>query len=180
MPDEIDFRLQDGAAALQELPELTDIYREVYAEPPYHSGPLWDTQSFAERTGRQANGDGFSMTTARLPDGVLIGYSFGLTFPAGRWWSGDATPPSPDVMETAKFAVIELLVRQPFRGRGIGRRLLDDLLAGRIESYAILTAVPDAPARDLYRRWGWQQVGTAHHTLDSPVLDSLVLPLHTS
>jgi GNAT superfamily N-acetyltransferase len=107
----------------------------------------------------------------------LIGYSFGLTFPESRWWSGDATAPPQEILSVAKFAVIELLVRKQFRGHGVGRRLLDELLSERTESYAILTAMPDAPAREAYRRWGWRQIGTAHHTPDSPVLDALVLPL---
>jgi len=177
MADEIEFCLQDGQAALSVLPELTQIYQEVYAEPPYDSGPLWETTSFTERTGRQVHRDGFSMSPARLPSGELIGYSFGLTFPEGRWWSGDATAPPPEILSVAKFAVIELLVRKPFRGHGVGRRLLDELLSERAESYAILTAMPDALAREAYRRWGWRQIGTAHHTPDSPVLDALVLPL---
>jgi ribosomal protein S18 acetylase RimI-like enzyme len=159
------------------MPELTSIYREVYAEPPYSSGALWNVESFQDRTVRQAGRDGFAMVTARLPSGELIGYSFGLTFPAGRWWSGDATAPPPAILNADKFAVIELLVRERFRERGTGRRLLDELLSGRGEAYAVLTAMPDAPARELYRRWGWIPVGTAHHTPESPVLDSLVLPL---
>jgi hypothetical protein len=43
---------------------------------------------------------------------------------------------------------------------GIGRRLLDELLAGRRQRWATLTVVPAADARAIYDRWGWRQVGS--------------------
>lgn len=177
MTEDFEFRAQDGQDALYQLAELTEVYSEIYAEPPYNSGPLWAVEAFTDRTSRQAQRAGFAMVTARQPTGQLVGYAFGLPFAEGRWWTGDATPAPQEILDAPKFAVIELLVRKPFRGHGIGRHLLDDLVAPRTETYAILTTMPDAPAREHYRRWGWQQVGTAHHTPESPVLDSLVLPL---
>ncbi|MCZ9342273.1 GNAT family N-acetyltransferase, partial [Streptomyces sp. TRM76130] len=45
------------------------------------------------------------------------------------------------------------------RGRGHGRVLLEALLAGRTERYAVLAASTRAPARELYRRWGWTKAG---------------------
>lgn len=177
MPDDVVIVRSDGAAVEGVLTEITNLYREVYAEPPYNSGPLFDLVSFRERTLRQAARDGFTLVTARDHDGNLAGFAFGVPFAAGRWWSGDATPPPDEILSAAKFAVIELVVRQSHRGHGIGRSLITTLLAERPEPYAFLTAFPDAPAREVYRRWGWTQVGTAHHTPDSPILDSLVLPL---
>jgi GNAT superfamily N-acetyltransferase len=166
-----------GSSIDDELPDMTIVYQEVYSEPPYNSGPLFDVDSFVVRTRRQAGRDGFSLVTARQTDDYLVGFAFGFVFEQGRWWSGEPTPPPAEILTSRKFAVIELAVRQPFRGRGIGRALMDALLAGRSETYAVLTAFPDAPAREAYRRWGWTQTGTAHHTPESPILDALALKL---
>jgi GNAT superfamily N-acetyltransferase len=158
------------------IEQLAQVYAEVYAEPPYDAGDLWDVQTFLKRTHRQTERDGFSFVGSEA-EGHLAGFSFGLTFGEGVWWSGDATEPPADLRAASKFAVIELVVRRQFRGRGIGRQLISDLLAGRPEQYAILTAMPNATAREIYRRWGWVQTGTAQHTPQSPILDALALAL---
>lgn len=73
--------------------------------------------------------------------------------------------------------MIELVVRQPFRGSGLGRTLLTTLLAERPEAYATLLSVPEAPAHEMCERWGWQKVGTVQPTPYAPVMDAMVLPL---
>ena len=59
-----------------------------------------------------------------------------------------------------KLAVIEWAVLPDRRGAGVGRRLLDELLAGRREQWATLTVVPAADASVIYDRWGWRQVAS--------------------
>ena len=179
MSDEASVHLihRGGADVTTLFERMADVYEEVYAEPPYLSGPLFSRQRFTERTLRQAEAEGFAMVTAER-DGDLAGFAFGLTFAPGKWWGGgEATPPPPEVLAAPKFAVIELVLRQPYRGQGIGHAMLNELLAKRGERWAFLTAHPDAPARRLYQRWGWQHIGTAHHGPGSPVFDSLILPL---
>jgi GNAT superfamily N-acetyltransferase len=166
-----------GTTVTAKLDDLAKIYTEVYAEPPYSSGPLWSAESFVARTRRQTTRNGFTFIGAHAGQ-ELVGFAFGLTFDEGTWWSGDPTPPPEEILEASKFAVIELVVIRQRRGQGVGRQLLNRLLAERPERYAILTAMPDAPAREMYGRWGWHQTGTAHHTPDSPVLDALVFRLH--
>ena len=165
----------DGAVALAIIDELTKLYAEVYAEPPYSSSPLYEEQAFISRTTRQADREEFAIVLARDSGGQLIGFSFGLPFQPGKWWAGDATPPPEELLSAAKFAVIELVVKVEWRGHGLGGRLLSDLLRERPEKYAILTADPDAPARQIYTHWGWEQIGTARHTDDASVMDQLVL-----
>ena len=158
------------------LPAMTDLYAQVYAEAPYLGGTVQDCESFVERTLRQTQRPGFSIVWV-MADQTLVGFAFGFTFPAGGWWKGEATPPPPEIMAGEKFAVIELVVRRDHRGLGLGRRLLDELLAGRHEPHAVLTAQPDAPARAIYDHWGWRQVGVARHGPTLPLLDQLVLDL---
>ncbi|MEU4420320.1 GNAT family N-acetyltransferase [Actinoplanes sp. NPDC024001] len=165
-----------GAMVASRLEELARIYAEVYAEPPYDSGELWSEAAFVDRTRRQAVRNGFAFYAA-LVDRQVAGFSFGLPLAEGVWWSGDATEPPADLRAASKFAVIELIVRRRWRGMGIGHRLLDRLLADRTEQFAILTAMPAAPARQMYERWGWIKTGTARHLPESPVLDALALRL---
>lgn len=152
-----DIRHQDRQYVLQHLEELADLYEAVYAEPPYNAAPKFSRGRFLERTRDQVLGTGFALVAAHDND-ALIGFAFGFTLPAGGWW-GNATFPPETLKAASKFAVVELVVARPSRGLGLGRQLLDALLADRSEPYATLAAVLDAPAYEMYMRWGWTKVG---------------------
>lgn len=174
---DIELKRRTGAEAAATAEELTDLYVAVYAEPPYGGGSIYARDAFIERTTRQASQDGFALITAHA-GGQLVGFSFGLPFEAGSWWAGIVEPDPPaEIVEPPKFAVIELVVAPSHRGRGLSTRLLHELLAGRPEPYAMLLAHPDAQARAIYERWGWQQVGTNRPREDAPAADVLVLEL---
>lgn len=173
----MEYSTGDGATALAILDELVPLYLAVYAEPPYNSPALCSEDAFRARTTRQAGRDGFAITTARTTGGELQGFSFGFSFGPGGWWSGEADPPSPEVLAGPKFAVIELVVSRAARGQGIGRRLINLLLVDRPEPYAMLTAVPAAPARAIYEHWGWRPIGHAKHQPDAEIMDQLLIPL---
>jgi GNAT superfamily N-acetyltransferase len=171
---EIAFRTLAGESAV-----LSDPYVELYlatrAEPPYNSGSLYRRERYLERTARQAERPGFTAVCAE--DGpTMVGFGFGL--PLEGWWGGQATACPPEVAEAEKlFAVIELNVCKDYRGRGIGGRLLEELLAGQDAPYATLLANPAAPAHAMYLRRGWRVVGTVRAAPDAMVSDALVLDL---
>ncbi|MEQ4299953.1 N-acetyltransferase [Plantactinospora sp. B6F1] len=169
----------DGPAFLATLDEVTALYVAVHGEGPQGDSPLYARETFLKRTNRQAVRPGFAATLARRgATDELAGFAFGLPFPPGVWWASHRRDDPPaEVLEASKFAVIELNVAGAFRGRGLARRLLDLLLAGRPEPFAILTTTPESPARSMYVRWGWKQIGTAQHTPEAPCMDQLVLPL---
>jgi GNAT superfamily N-acetyltransferase len=170
---------QDGSAIADSIDDMVRLYADVYSEPPYNSGSLWKRDAFISRTERQSKRPGFSMVLARTEeDEKLVGYAFGLPFDRGQWWSGDASKPPPEILAASKFALIELIVDVRWRNRGIGHRLHDRILRDRTEAYAMLTALPEAPARNHYEQWGWRQIGVAQHTPDSPQLHSLILSLN--
>lgn len=173
----IELKRRTGAEAAEAVEELTGLYVAVYAEPPYGGGSIYARDAFITRTIRQASRDGFTLITAH-DGGQLAGFSFGLPFEAGSWWAGIVEPgPPAELVEAEKFAVIELVVAPSHRGRGLSTRLLGELLAGRTEPYAMLLAHPQAPARAMYERWGWRQVGTNRPRHDAPAADVLVLGL---
>ena len=73
---------------------------------------------------------------------------------------------------------MEWMVRRPHRHLGIGRTLLDLVLADRPEPYAILASNPDAPARHIYEQHlGWQYSGITEDGF-MPPMDILTLRLN--
>lgn len=166
-----------GRTALEIIDELAAVYKEVYTEPPYDSGPLFDLDAFRSRTEHQAGRAGFTIVTTRSAERRLIGFSFGYPFAAGRWWAGETTQPPDQIKSVPKFAVIELVLLRPWRGRGIGHQQINELLADRPEPYATLCSLPEAPVRRLYEQWGWLQFGQSHLPAQALTLDVLVLPL---
>jgi GNAT superfamily N-acetyltransferase len=153
-----------------------DAYEEIYSEPPYNASPLFTRSRFVERTRSQVNRPGFELVEA-VDGTTLAGFAFGFIMEAGRWWAGETTEPPKGVRDAAKLAVIELILRKPYRGQGIGKGLLSELLGGRPEPYATLLSHPDAPAHARYERWGWRVVGTCTPAPDAPAMDAMLIEL---
>lgn len=161
-----------GAQMLARLGAFADLYDEIHSEDPSETDPMFSRPSFVDRTKTQAQAPGFELVTARAGE-VLAGFSFGYPFPAGKWWA-DCPPPPRGILKARKFAVIELDVRQTYRGRGLSKILLTELLAGRAEEYATLAATPGSQAHAMYLRWGWHTAGQFE---TPPVMEAMVLPL---
>ena len=103
--------------------------------------------------------DGFDAVAA-LEDDRLIGVAYGYVGEPGQWWHDQvrAALSAADAREwlDGAFEVCELHVRPEAQGRGLGRELLDALLAGSSSPTAVLTT-PDLEtrARSFYRAAGW-------------------------
>jgi GNAT superfamily N-acetyltransferase len=176
---DLKYDLLDADQARALAGEMQELYAEVYAEPPYEEGPEHVAQ-FRRRFRDQLRQSGFSLARAVDADaGRLVGAAYGHTMPAGEWMEPRVGEPPADLLDVPKLMIPEWMVRKPYRGRGVGRRLLGMLLDGRPEPYAILASNPAAPARRIYERMGWQQCGTIAPKLIPP-MDVLVLPLPRS
>ncbi|WP_370962936.1 N-acetyltransferase family protein [Amycolatopsis sp. cg9] len=136
--------------------ELTDLYHEVYREPPYGESEA-DAARFREAVAEHAKLPGFALETVHS-GGELAGFAYGVGREAGWWPSLAAAGPPPWLASGPLFYVYEFAVRPGQRGRGHGRALLDRLLADRTEPAAVLAAATAAPAHALYHRWGWTAV----------------------
>ncbi len=87
----IDYQALNGQEAAQHLNELTDLYTEVYSEPPYAWGPE-HAALFRERFDVQRRQEGFTLVTAG-EHGHLVGFGFGVTLqPTTPWWRNLLTP----------------------------------------------------------------------------------------
>ncbi|QWF78929.1 GNAT family N-acetyltransferase [Amycolatopsis sp. CA-230715] len=181
MSDEIEYAHVCGTAAAELLPDLRELYLDVYREPPYHWGAE-HADLFAGRFQSQRRAPGFDLVTASGPTG-LVGFTFGVTLrPDTPWWHNLVTAVDPGVTQEwsrRTFAVVELLVRRPWRRRKIAARLHDELLAGRPEERATLTVLPTAtPAQRAYAAWGWRPVAQKRNPLPgAPIFDVMVRAL---
>ena len=108
--------------------------------------------------------DGLRAVAARESGGRLVGIAYGHVGDRGQWWHdqvraalerelGDEQATS---WAEGAFEVCELHVRPAQQGTGLGRLLLDRLLAGTPAPVALLTT-PDAEtrARGFDRAGGW-------------------------
>jgi GNAT superfamily N-acetyltransferase len=157
--------------------ELLAVHVDARAE--LLDQPFYSAERFWERFENYLQQPGFDLVAGRR-DGLLVGYAFGSTLPKGsRWWQ-DIEGLGPDFTnETGArtFAFREILVRKAFQYRGYAHRLHDELLAARQEERATLLVRSDNPARLMYHRWGWTQIGFAQPFPDSPRFESMVLAL---
>jgi ribosomal protein S18 acetylase RimI-like enzyme len=177
---EIAFELLDGAQAAAHEADLQALHAEVYADPPYLRDE--DAAGFARRFRVQRRQPGFVLAEARS-GGYLVGYAAGMPLrPSTSWWR-DVTTPLPDDVTSEHqgrtFALVELLVRAPWRRQHIGQALHDLILRGRPEERATLAVLPAAsPAQHAFRSWGWRKVARRREPgPGSPVSDVLVATL---
>ncbi|MFD0657634.1 GNAT family N-acetyltransferase [Thermocatellispora tengchongensis] len=159
--------------------------------------PLFSTAPMGMRTRRSTRNRRTTRARCSLGSGSWSVLATRCTGPGSIWsrpkmdrlWPGSrsgspwqpsgggaaSTPPPAKVAGVPKLAVIELILRKPYRGQGIGKRLLSTLLDGRAELYATLLSHPEAPAHALYERWGWEVAGTCRPAPDAPVMDIMIL-----
>jgi hypothetical protein len=183
-PEGIDFRAVSADEAARHMDELTAVYREVYAEPPYE----WGTEHaelFGVQFAKQRQAPGFSLVEARCGGG-LVAFGFGVTLaPTTPWWQQLMTPLSDDITREhigRTFALVELLVRRPWRQKHIANTIHDRLMQDRHEERATLTVLPAAVAAQVaYAKWSWRKVAQKRNPLPgSPAFDVLVKELGTS
>jgi GNAT superfamily N-acetyltransferase len=166
------FQHRSGEQAVAIVEDITSTYIDAYSGNPDEDDKLFSRSSFISRTKNQARKRGFELVAA-TSGGALVGFSFGYPFAPGQWWA-DCAPPTREVLDASKFAVIELDVQQDFQRQGIGKRLLESLLSGRTEEFATLAATPGSAAHAMYIRWGWYKVGVFE---TPPVMDAMLIAM---
>ncbi len=148
----------DAAVLRRSADEVLDVYAEAMDVPR------------TQATGRHSilashlDRDGLRAVGARDTTGRLVGVAYGHLGGRGQWWhdrvrTALTETAGPEVSErwtASSFEVCELHVRPAQQGTGLGRELLDTLLAGIPAATALLTT-PDAEtrARGFYRAAGW-------------------------
>jgi GNAT superfamily N-acetyltransferase len=172
----------DGELAGRWLEQICDLYDAVFSEQPF----VWSPEDSAahRRLLTELTSDPTLGITIAWQDGDLVGFAYGYRLPATHaWWSGFPAPLPDDFVaewEGRTFTLADFGVERLSRGRGIGRRLHDSLLAGRSEERVVLSVQPTALlTRQIYERWGWHHVGRKGPMADvrPPYWDIYVRPL---
>ncbi|MEV6814187.1 GNAT family N-acetyltransferase [Micromonospora sp. NPDC051296] len=171
---EVVYLTSPGNLATSFFGPVADLYKIVYAEPPYDEGPE-QVARFRDGLPGEAERRGFTLVAA-VELGLLAGAAYGWTMPSGTWWQRADREPPAALRDVEKFAVMEWIVHPDRRGQGIGAELMHRLLADRPEPYATLASDPRSTARKIYARSGWRQVGRSVLPW-GPSMDLLVVPL---
>lgn len=183
-PHVTDVQLTRGTTALgqQHFDAICDLYDEVFAEPPMHWSPD-QSADHQETLRRLMASPGFGLVLAHAGD-ELVGFAYGRTLAMDTKWWDNFLEPVPAEVTTERpdrtFAVIDFGVQRSWRGQGLGRRLLDTLLADRPEERATLAVEPAADnSQGFYRHLGWQLVGRLRGAEGdtAPFFDIYALPL---
>jgi ribosomal protein S18 acetylase RimI-like enzyme len=141
------------------LDEIADVYAAALGEDPVAARERMRTDVLPRHRAR----DGFRLLVAR--DGErIVGMAYGYIGARGQWWTERvAAAMSADEqarwLDAPHFEVVELHVHPDAQGRGIGARLLSELLDGLGLPFALLsTAATNTRGRAFYRREGWTEI----------------------
>jgi ribosomal protein S18 acetylase RimI-like enzyme len=171
-----------GAAAVRE--QLVAVYRAAMGAAPFFETEV-ETGWFAEELAGELDEAGYRCWMA-TEDGRVVGFAYGLPtpeIPSEGWYGLVREAVGPAAAErwlAGQFAVVWIAVHPDHRGKGLGRRLLERLLAeAGTERAWLITHDLDTPARALYRSLGFQQLGRGPlgwHDADRVVLGAQLDP----
>lgn len=144
--------------------QAAHVYARAFAQAPYYSDPVRMEveylRNLRERHGRKP---GLTPIVA-VTRGEVTGTAYGYHLRPNDWW-GDMVAAALGQEARAvwledAFAVVEVGVLPGAQGRGVGRGMVQALLAGRPERTAVLSTRVDARAQHLYRKLGFDVLTT--------------------
>lgn len=178
--DSVQLAVHGPEEAAGQLDVVRELYVDVFFPPPHNKGPL-ELGRMTDAWPKRLSAPGFRLVVAehgQTSIGCVYGHQLSATT---AWWSGAIDPMPPDVIAERPgrtIAVIDMLVREPWRRRGVAEAMHERLLAERTEERVTLLVKPDnEPARRAYEKWGYAHVGRIQPYPDGPTFDSMVKPL---
>jgi ribosomal protein S18 acetylase RimI-like enzyme len=141
--------------------QIVTIYRDAFVLPPYNKSETEITSfadSFLSQLDRRAYK--FVGAFAESNPGQLIGFSYGYSSVAGKWWREHVKPALPKPFDIEwpddNFQIAEIAVSPQAQGQGVGGCLHDGLLSDLPYERAILATMDaDTAAYRLYKSRGW-------------------------
>jgi ribosomal protein S18 acetylase RimI-like enzyme len=144
--------------------QIVDVYRSAFMPLPYNK-PEAEIAEFAGSFLNQFDRDAYRFVAALESHSKrLVGFAYGYSSRAGRWWYEHASRMLPELAGTVwledSFQLVEIALDPQFQGQGIGGQLHDHLLVGIQHGCAILaTLQAETAAFRLYRSRGWVVLG---------------------
>lgn len=178
--DSVQLTVYGPEEAAQKLDVVRELYVAVFFPPPHNKGPL-ELGRMTEAWPKRLTAPGFRLVVADH-DGEPIGCVYGHQLAAATLWWGGAIDPMPADVTTEHagrtIAIIDMLVKEPWRRRGLAQAMHDRLLADRSEERVTLLVKPDnEPALCAYEKWGYAHVGRIQPFPDGPIFNSMVKSL---
>jgi GNAT superfamily N-acetyltransferase len=142
--------VQGGGALLREhLDDLVAIYRSAFLDL-HEADPARAAEDRRQIMIRHADRENVEVLLARA-DGRAVGFCYTYHGTAGQWWHDIVTARlhaagAEDWMVDCR-EIVELHVRPDWQGRGLGRRLLRDVLRRAAERTVVLSALDDPVSR---------------------------------
>ena len=177
----VTFRRFGAADARKMASTVRAVYEASYADAIASGDPFDAPDAFMNRVDAYVKNPDLDLVIAYDSAGEPIGQTWGWPLQAGaRWWHGIQGAPDNEFVQedgARTFALSEIMVSQPYTGRGVAHALHDNLLNARPERRATLLVEHDNPlAYRAYLNWGWEHV--AHLQPDwpsAPLFDVLIL-----
>lgn len=169
------------------LSQIRQILLDVHAEVRHRdfglTAPFYDVDRFNERLSSYASRPSWAAVVGH-EDGEPVGFCFGVALgPDTRWWQSMTTElPEGYTVEDGKrtVALNEIVVRKPWRGRGVAWQLHEAWLSQRTEQRVTLLVNPaagDGAVQAVYEAWGYRKVGDQQPFPDSPVFAAMTRPV---
>jgi ribosomal protein S18 acetylase RimI-like enzyme len=143
------------------MTEAVGVYVAAFGQPPYGEDAAAGA-AFAERVGRYARDRaGFRFILARDDGGVPAGTCLAVVAHPGDWWREQAAAGlNPATtrrwLGESCLEVVHVAVAPARQRQGLGRLMLDVLVAGRPAPTGVLSCHPEAAAaQGLYLSQGW-------------------------
>lgn len=161
---EVDYARFEDAAPDELWAEIASLFVLSFAAPPYNETPE-ELQSI-DKWGRDRLASPGGRLVAACHDGHVIGFALSQRLDQDSSWLRrlSALPPTLDAPISPSRTVIvqELAVDESYRGRGIAKQCVRELLSNRTEQDVVLGVFGQASqVRDIYRHWGFSELGTS-------------------
>ncbi|CBT75117.1 MULTISPECIES: GNAT family N-acetyltransferase [Glutamicibacter] len=144
--------------------EVTSLFVLCFAAHPYNESAD-ELQSIVQWGPEKLASPGGRLVVTRH-DGQLVGFALSQRLDQDSSWLQrlNGMPPmlDLDILPSRTLVVQELAVNKNFRGRGIAKQCIRELLSNRAEQDAVLGVFGQATqVREMYRHWGFSELGTS-------------------
>jgi GNAT superfamily N-acetyltransferase len=155
---------------------LIDIYAEVRADQLHQ--PHYSVERYGERLARHAAEPGWEVVVG-FDGAEPVGYAYVSTLlgPEDRWWQRMTRPLPEGCTAASTVALREIMLRVPWRGKGIALRIHDEILTDRPEEQVTLLVNPlagNGKVQALYKTWGYEEISSQQPSPDGPVLTAML------